>query len=523
MSAGLPMLMSPVGPVAEAFVNDWRLLTAIMGPVGSAKTTTCIRKCLAATRLQNIGPDGVRRARGAVIRDTYPQLRKTVLESWFTWFPKTKENWSGESPMTHKLRVDIPGGAPLELEMIFAAIGENKIEDVAKGWELTFAWLNEGDTLAREVRRFLLGRVGRFPGATLGGCAWRGIFEDFNAPDIDNHVYPVYVDQDMGLTPEIEEALREELGPLFGIGFHRQPGGRAKDAGGTRIGENLHNLPRGYYEQQMIGASSDYIRRMIDNEFGAVRNGLPVYPEFKDEMHVAKEPIRPVKGLPLDIGVDGGLTPAAVIGQQLPNGQKRVIDECVVWIDKDKQELAQIGPTAFGEHVGRHILMHYPDHDVRFVWCDPATSAGEGAMGDDRSWLQLFSAALFKTLGKRGKALRAPVKGNSIDRRLEAVRGPLSRLIEGQPEYLLSPVCKSNRRGKNNGYVYRRTGLAGGDDRYVNTPVKNQYSHEQDAEQYLFCGWITSRAEYQNFRGYGQSYGQNRQIKHETDYAIFGD
>lgn len=509
MSDALPMLMASVGGVADAFVRDQRLLTFLMGPVGSAKTTSCIRKSINIGLWQNRGPDGIRRARIGVIRDTYPQLKKTVLESWRTWFPKSMGDWSGDSPMTHKVYIETPGVGDLELEMMFAAIGESRVEDVMRGWEVTALWLNEGDLLAHQVFRMGLQRIGRYPPARLGGCAWRGIMVDLNAPDVDNWTYPLMVDKDMGLAPEEEAAIAEEFGPLFGIGFHRQPGGRSKNP----PPENMHNLPPGYYAQMMIGQSPDFVRRFVDNEFGAVRNGMPVYPEYQDELHCAKERLRPVRGVPIDIGVDGGLTPAAMIGQQLPNGQKRVLDEYVIWIDQERQELQQVGPTAFGQGLRRFTDTEYPDNDVRFTWSDPATTAGEAAQGNDRSWRQLFEKAFGYPVR------RSPVKGNAIDLRLDAVRKPMRTLVgDGEPGYLLSPSCKTNRRGKNNGYVFRRTAMASGDERYKNEPVKNQFSHGQDGEQYLFCGWASTRADF-----FGNTVGKPRRIVNESAYNMFGD
>jgi hypothetical protein len=85
-------LMKPTGPVGEAFLNDKRMITGIMGPVGSAKTTKCVAKMVKSALWQEPGPDGIYRAKWGVIRDTYPQLKKTVLATWHRWFPKSWAN-----------------------------------------------------------------------------------------------------------------------------------------------------------------------------------------------------------------------------------------------------------------------------------------------------------------------------------------------------------------------------------------------------------------------------------------------
>jgi hypothetical protein len=492
-------LMKPVGPKAEAFVWDKRLITGIMGPVGSAKTTTCIRKAIHAALWQNPGPDGVYRAKGGVIRDTYPQLKKTALASWFTWFPKTLGDWNGEAPYEHTVRFRVLAGEPfiagpqrfvtIELTMIFAAIGENKVEDVMRGWELTFLWLNEGDLVARDVFTIGIGRVGRYPSMLQGGCKWRGIFLDMNAPDVENWTYELFVDQDLGLDAETMAELKEELGELFGIGFYVQPGGRSK----APLPENIENLPKGYYAQQILGMGRDAhkIRRMVDNEFGPVRRGQPVFTEYEEKTHVAAEKLRPIKDVPLRIAADAGLTPAAVIGQRDHRGQIRVLGEVVTFGNGDNEQLEQLGATAFGRMVGRYVKDEFPDNDVsEIVWCDPAATAGEGARGADPSWRQNFTKGLREELGERIRVKPAPVKGNRLEERLEAVRKPMRTIVEGgEPAFIICPVrCKILRRGFKGMYIYARSKLANDMGRFNNEPLKNDFSHVQDANQYLCCG-----------------------------------
>jgi hypothetical protein len=515
-------LMKPVGPKAEAFAWDKRLITGIMGPVGSAKTTTCIRKYIHAAMWQNPGPDGVRRARIGVIRDTYPLLRKTVLQSWFGWFPKDLGHWNGESPFQHNLRILVPGLGYVELEVLFAAMGEARAEDVMRGWELTALHLNEGDLLAKAVFSFGMGRIGRYPDMKLGGCTWRGIFIDMNAPDVENWTYEILVDQNLGLDPEQEKELRAQLGELFGVGFYVQPGGRSKDP----LPENIHNLPKGYYAQQMLGQSKDYIRRMVDNEFGAVRKGQPVYPEYQDEVHCAKEKLAPIKDKPLRLSVDGGLTPAAVLQQRDHRGQIRTLGEVVVFADNDDTELEQLGPTAFGQRVARYVQDEFPDNPIaEIAYSDPAASAGEAAGGEDRSWRQAFQKALSEALGYRIRVKSAPVKGNALTPRLEAVRKPMLRLVEGaEPAFIICPVrCKILRRGFKGMYVYRRSQLQGGHGRFVDEPVKNDYSHVQDACQYGCASYETSSSDGMiPHTGHPGQARRGRQVKNDRTYNVFG-
>jgi hypothetical protein len=492
----IAQLMKYTGPVGEAFLNDKRMITGIMGPVGSAKTTKCVAKMVKSALWQNPGPDGVHRAKWAVVRDTYPQLKKTVLATWHRWFPKTIGDWNGEAPFEHTITFTVFAGIRrqiVELTVIFAAIGENKAEDVMRGWELTGIWLNEGDLVAFEVFAFAITRIGRFPSSAQGGCQWRGLILDMNAPDIENWTYGVFVEQDLGFDAKIEAELRAELGELFGVGFHVQPGGRSK----SPPPENNDNLPPGYYAQQIMALSKRpwLIRRMVDNEFGPVRNGQPVFTEYRDDLHCAKAQLEPVKGLPITIAADAGQTPAAVFGQRDHRGQIRVLGEVVVFADSEEEDLEQLGATEFGRMCGRYFLDQFPESEPNdIVYIDPAGTAGEKARSADPSWRQNFQKGLREILGERIRVKAAPTKGNRIDERLQAVRSPMLRLVEGgEPGYIICPVrCRILRRGFKGKYVIARVHLANGMGRFQDAPVKNDESHVQDAGQYLCLG-LTKR------------------------------
>lgn len=545
-AGGFATLMKPVGPKAEAFAFDKRLITGIMGPVGSAKTTTCIRKMIHGALWQDPGPDGIYRAKWGVIRDTYPQLKKTALASWFTWFPKKLGQWSGEAPFEHTVRFKVLAGAPfiegpkrwvtIELTVLFAAIGEHKVEDVMRGWELTGLWMNEGDLVARDVFTIGIGRIGRYPSKIQGGCKWRGIILDMNAPDVDNWTYEIYVDQDLGLDDDTLAELKEELGELFGIGFYVQPGGRSKNP----PPENLANLPKGYYAQQILGMGRDKhkIRRMVDNEFGPVRKGQPVFPEYQDNIHCGSSMIghnggpplesaalEPIAGKAIRLSVDGGLTPAAVFQQRDHRGQIRTLGEVVVFADNDEEELEQLGPTAFAKMVARYAQDEFPDNRIADIgYADPATLAGEKAKGEDLSWRQTFQRELSKALGYKVRIKAAPVKGNALTPRLEAVRKPMLRLVEGgEPGLIICPVrCPILRRGFKGMYVYRRTNLQGGHGRYVDEPVKNDYSHVQDAHQYGCASYEKSPVDDTGGGHHpGERADRGSRVKVDRDYNVF--
>lgn len=494
-----------VGPVSRAFIDGTGFIEGIMGPYGSAKTTSCFQRLIRSGLLQRPGPDGIRRARWCVLRDTYAQLESNVMKDWFEWFPKTKENYNGERKES-TLLLDFPGFGLCELQILWRALGDdNKPEKVFKGMALTGLWLNEADTLNPYVLKYGLPRVGRYPLAKDGGCAWSGVMMDFNAPEVTNWTYELFVDGELPLSPEEIEAMERDYGQSVKPKLYRQPSGRSPDA------ENLHNLPRGYYARMAMGMSENDQRRFIDNEFGAVRAGQPVFPEFNDDFHVAKHDLTANPEWPLFLSVDGGATPACVIGQKAPDGQVRLIDEIVVLSPDDKAELQRLGPKAFGKLVREHLNEHYPKCVVGEVWADPATEYGDYSEEheEDVCWLDDFA----DTLALRCRA--APVPGNRLNPRLEGVRDLLTNNIGGKPGLLVSPKCKKVRQGFNNGYVMAKRKLSNGEKKLKDEPEKNAFSHVHDALQYLIAGLTKTSAilldlderRAQRQRGKGVKYG----------------
>ncbi len=486
LAASRGLTMKYVGPVAHAFRTDRSAISTIMGPYGSAKTTTCFQKIINSALWQPAGPDGVRRVRWCVVRDTYGHLVANVMADWFMWFPKTKENFN-QTTMTHTVRLAIPQkGEPiwLEIEMLFRAVDNQSAEELFKGLALTGLWLNEKDTLHKDVFKFGFPRVGRYrpPGTPLGG--WSGVIGDMNAPAEDSWTYDFNVNRNIGLTPDEMAAYQATFGPNFRVSFHVQPGGL--DAGA----ENLGNLPRGYYERIQIGMTEADKRRFIHNKFGAVRDGNPVYSQWLDSRHCVAD-LKFDPRLPVHMAVDGGNTPACLFGQKAENRQIRAVDEVVVFEPGKDRVLQNLGAKEFGQMVGRYWNENFAGARLGEThWADPSAWFGDSdANAEDRAWIHKFVAGFNETVpGARLKMRPAPVKRNLIGPRLEAVREVLKATIDNQPEFVISSRCKVLREGFNRGYVTVRVEYSTGGGRWKDEPLKNDFSHVHDAGQYLVLG-----------------------------------
>jgi hypothetical protein len=473
-------LNSP-GPISDAFLRSRAFLSVIIGPVGSAKTVTALRKLRRIAQMQKGKPDNRgrlwRKARCGVIRETYPSIEKNTLPSWFRIHPETDGVFSKKAPFSHKLRLilgeDEFGQANdiCDLEMEFRAIGDQGVEAACRGWEVNAVMIDEADLQPPDLLAFLSGRVGRFSDLDPSMVVDPSIILSLNAPYVDNWVYGMAVERNLGelLDPALSEALAGR--PL--IETFIQPGGREEGA------ENLHNLPggRGYYHIQagLNKHRPDYVARMIDNKFVPMQHGQPVYAGFRYDIHVAKQKIEWNPRRKLLIGIDQGLFAAGVFCQRTAMGQLRTLAECVV-MREGGGTLQKIGPTAFGKMMRSKLFERFPDiraDQLRAV-ADPAAFAAADRADDEHQWLLAFQAAF------GFKVHRA--KTNKEALRLEAVRKAQAE-VDG---YLVDPdECKHLIRGHLGGYRYRKAEMTDGETRGHLEIADTIHTHVCDAEQYV--------------------------------------
>jgi hypothetical protein len=171
--------------------------------------------------------------------------------------------------------------------------------------------------------------------------------------------------------------------------------------------------------------------------------------------------------IPLHIGLDFGLTPAAVFGQRHPSGQWRVLYELVTF---------DIGLQKFGEMLVADLQSRFPKAEV-FIWGDPA-----GMKRDEIYEVTAFD--FLKTLGLNAR----PTVSNAFKVRREAGAAPMNRLVQGRPGLLVHSCCKQLRKSLSGGYHFKRVGMGGGQERFRDEPNKNQWSHVGDAYGYLMTG-----------------------------------
>ena len=232
--------------------------------------------------------------------------------------------------------------------------------------------------------------------------------------------------------------------------MYKQPSGRGL------LAENIDNLPEGYYDTQ--GRSEEYVRVYIDGEYGLSSAGQPVYKYFRPDYHMATESLEPIiNGVrPIVIGMDLGLTPAAVIGQSDPRGRALIYAEAVSF-DMGVQRFVRtvLKPLLFERFSGANVI----------VVVDPA--GVQRAQTDERSAIDIIKAEGMKVIA---------AKTNNVTPRLSAVDEYLMRHADGDSAFVVDPSCTALKSAMMGGYRFHpKTGAI----------EKNKHSHVAEALQYL--------------------------------------
>lgn len=460
----------PSGPIAKEFMKDENFFRGLRGPVGSGKSVACCIEIFRRASQQKKAPDGKRKTRFAVIRNTNPQLKTTTIKTWLEWFPEEtfgKFNWS--PPFTHHIKK-----GDIDCEVLFLAL--DRPEEVRKllSLELTGIFINEAREISKTIVDGCTMRVGRYPSMRDGGPTWYGVFADTNAPD-DDHWWPIMA----GEAPLPDYISAEEaimLQKPDGWAFFTQPSGmiEKKNADSGFIegyemnpeAENVQNMVPTYYSTTIQGKTKGWIDVYVMNRLGTLDDGKPVYPMFTPETHVAKESISYSPDLPVYVGIDFGLTPAASFAQRSSDGRWLVLREVVT---------TDMGAARFSEVLRSLILKEFPTNEM-LIYADPA--------GDQRA--QTDETTPFQIL--RANGINAyPAPSNDPIVRIESVTATLNRMIDGKPGFLIDPSCKQLIKGFVSGYQYRKY-RASGDAKYDTKPDKNKFSHVHDAIQYMMLG-----------------------------------
>jgi hypothetical protein len=451
-------------PTGRKFHASNAFVRGLMGPVGSGKSVTCCIEIFLKAKTITPCADGIRRSRWLVVRNTSPQLETTTIKTWLSWFPEHifgKMNM--KPPITHNIKIN-----DMELEVIFLAL--DKPDDVKKllSLECTGIWYNEAREIIKELVDAGTMRVGRYPSKKDKPedvpedefPNWYGVIMDTNPPD-DSHWWFRCAEEDAWTINEFGVKVPKEKFPEnMRWEFWAQPSGLSPEA------ENIKNLPKGYYERISSGKDKEWINVYVHGKYGFIQDGKPVYnSEWNDLLHIS-DSVALNPHLPVYIGLDFGLTPCAVFGQRDPRTRWTVLKELIT---------EDMSVRQFARLLKQTIQQYCPKNDI-YIYGDPSGAFRKD--GDAETSFQIL-----KTEG----IIARPAQTNNLVPRLEAVKGVLTRLVDGKPGFLMSNDCSVLRKGFNGGYKYRLVSFAG-ETKQALEPDKNNYSHPHDALQYMLMG-----------------------------------
>lgn len=433
-------------PTIAKFMRSDAFFRALKGPVGSGKSVGCViesfRQCMQVPPCA----DGIRRSRGAIVRNTRQQLKDTTLRTWLDWVkPGVFGRWK-ESEMIFELRFK-----DIEADILFRPL--DSPEDVQRvlSLELTWAWINEAREVPLEILQALMSRVGRYPKREDVQDYRSFILADTNPPEIDSTWYKIFE----GIPLE-----EDNPGSAMEVESFQQPSGTSPQA------ENTAYLRPNYYQDLARGKTKAWVDTYVHGLYSPSLSGKPVYSTaFKAERHVSQSPLTIDPVLPVIISFDCGLTPAATFKQMTLDGRVRVLREAVAF---------DMGMKRFAKTLLRPLIRNFfPLNPLIFIG-DPAGS--RRADSDESSAFKVLKEE-FEIDG----AIVKPAATNDPKVRIQATEQMLSQYPDGEPLMLIDPSCKSYIDGLRSKYRYPKHKATG---TFSENPEKNNWSHIVEAGQY---------------------------------------
>lgn len=433
-------------PTLRRFMLSDARVRIIRGPVGSGKSTAAATELIRRAAQQAPGPDGIRRSRGAIVRNTLTQLESTALETLMQMY-RPVLNYV-PSKHTVELRMG-------DIHSDWLLLPLDRPENVQRllSLELTFAWLSELRELPPQILLDVFSRTGRFPSKMHGGPTWYGVFGETNSFSEDSEWFNILE----GHVPTADGRIF----PREGWEYFVQPG--ARDAGC----ENKENLVATYYDDLVASNSPEWVAQYVDNQITPSLSGEAVFRStFRHDFHVSPTKLEPVSGQILLIGMDFGRTPTAIITQMDARGRIVVLEEVV------------------GENTG---IEKFITTQLIPVLSQPGYSRfSVGIVGDPAGNQrgQIGEESIFKVLSRLGFASQ-PAQTNAIEPRLRAVEKWFMQQRDGKGALLISPNCTMLIKAL--GSMYRFARKKDGELHAV-PDKKHPWSDLGDALQYAVLG-----------------------------------
>lgn len=455
-------------PTIRLFHKSGADIRAIVGPVGSGKTTG------AAWEICNLIPwhlyttYNIKECKFVVVRNTYAELRDTTQSTIFEWFP-----FGHFLKQEQKYTLHHPNGPTVTL--LFRSCDREQDVKKFKSLEITGYWIDESIEVADTIKRMLKNRIGRYP-KMKKALAWykerfgeippewhidgeevfplpRFGLETTNPPDVEMPTYYQFNWQTdvPGPIPEQEPLENHE-------GFWQPPR------------ENEKYLRPGYYNDLMLDYKDtpDWIEMYVEGKPGVLVKGKLVYYNFRRDMHQARAPLIWGGSGTLYRGWDNsGNVPACIVVSNPSPMRYHVLKEFC----HDK-----MGIVDFTKWVVAECNKFYPHAD----WVDYGDPAGEAKFSKKEGGFTSNA----QLMAEEGVIVESSEQ--NFTARTQAVDGILAR-IDG---CLIDPGCTRLLNGFLGGYHYKEIGTSG---EFFDDPEKNRFSHIHDAFQYVMVRLIGNK------------------------------
>ncbi len=431
-------------PTISKFMRSNAFHRCIIGPIGSGKSVGMCMEILRRNLEMPPWNNGKRSSKWAIVRNTYKELRDTTLETWMYWM-RELGTWQETKKYFHLKFSDV------DSKILFLPLDSPADVGRILSLELTGCFINEFREIPVSLTADIKGRLRRYPNPREVPDVWYGFIADSNPPEIESAAY------------KLMEHLPQEAGNADSVilaDTFKQPSGTSVEA------ENTEHLHPDYYTDLAKNNTRAWVDTYIHGLYSPSMSGRPVYNNvFKVDRHVAKEALKADPWLPVIIGFDCGLTPAATFKQMQLDGRVRTLKEAVAF---------DMGMKRFAKTRLRPIIKNFfPNNPLIFIG-DPS---GKRRADSDES-------SAFKVLKEEFKIDGAIVKAASTNNpkvRIQATEQMLSQYPDGEPLELIDPSCKWYIEALRSKYRYPKMKVSG---EFSDKPEKNEWSHITEAGQY---------------------------------------
>lgn len=473
----------PITPTPSQYryiVSD-ATIVAIVGPMGEGKTFSSIMGLLYhAHRCQ--AP-----LRCAIIRDTHENLKGSVVAAFQEFFFMAGMNdqvkWSDQY---HRLDIQMDPEIHVDLFGIDDLAALTRLQ----GPEYGLIWLEEpcpytdsnkaNAGLSEDVYNAALTRCARQKGTKAR------LQLSFNFPDEDHWVFTrILAAPDGMVSPKTPLITKETVSIPYGEN--------------TYLKEESRQATMAAY----IGDPIAYAR-FVEGQAATRYAGKPVTGRvFNPAWHVAPMALQPVEGLMGFLGWDSWGNPAAVLGQQWPDGRLWILDELTD--GEDVRDLL---------HNSVNPLVQSPRwHDKCYGW----RQIGDRTMRqpDQSNMSESAADAVEQEFDPSMGAIIPFEPGPQTWHHIRlGVMHALQWNVRGQPAVLIDPVrCKRLIAGLKGRWAYKvnKSGVI-----TSHTPEKSPASHVCDAWANATCLLMPWSAQMANSYLKKRSYAPKRRIRHRA-------